>query len=93
MLGHQLLEAPVNRAAEDGDSIDPSLLMYFPKHEEHLLQIERAVTHFNEGNFERRKMAEQPDEEDDSLVDVAYRTTPKVDKSESEKYISAARKS
>jgi hypothetical protein len=93
MLGHQMLEALVNRAAYDGDSMDPSLLLHLPKGEEDSVQIEKAVTDFNEGNFERRKTAEQLDEDDESPVDVAYHAKPKLDKSKSEKYIDAAKKS
>jgi hypothetical protein len=92
MLGHQRLEALVNRAAEDGDSIDPSLLLHLPKREEDLVQIEKAVTDFNEGNFERRKTAEQLDEDDGSLVNIAYHAKPKVDNFKSQKYIDAAKK-
>jgi hypothetical protein len=93
MLGHQKLEALVNRAVDDGDSMDSSLLLHLPKVEEDLVQIEKAVTDFNEGNFERRKTAEQLGEDDESAVNTNYQAKPKLDKSKSETYIDAAKKS
>ncbi|KAL1848858.1 hypothetical protein Daus18300_013470 [Diaporthe australafricana] len=85
MLGHQKLETLVRRAAEHEDSTDSPLLFQLPTREDQSVEIEKAVTDFNVGNFVRRNTAEKLEDHGCGLVEISRHTKPRIGKHESDR--------